>query len=121
MEQYVHRYIFINGRFVKSDVVNSAICEVLRDEYPSHLEILAFLFFKISPEPIDINVHPMKKEVRFKNESAIRKFIKNSSDSIFKEEIFMTNTSYQLIKQPVTPIEHSKYTQIQESNKQRSN
>ena len=59
----------------------------------------------------------MKREVRFKNELAIRKFIKNASDSIFKEEILMTNTSYQLIKHPITPTEHSKYTQIQERYK----
>ena len=110
-------YIFINERIVKSDVVNSAICEVLRDKYPSHREILACLFFKINPTLIDINVHPMKREVRFKNESAIRKFIKNASDSIFKEKIFMTNTSYQPIKHPITPTEHSKYTQIQKSYK----
>ena len=110
-------YIFINERIVKSDVVSSAICEALRDKYPSHREILACLFFKINPTLIDINVHPMKREVRFKNESAIRKFIKNASDSIFKEKIFMTNTSYQLIKHPITPTEHSKYTQIQKSYK----
>ena len=110
-------YIFINERIVKSDVVSSAICEALRDKYPSHREILACLLFKINPTLIDVNVHPMKREVRFKNESVIRKFIKNASDSIFKEKIFMTNTSYQPIKHPITPTEHSKYIQIQKSYK----
>ena len=110
-------YIFINERIVKSDVVSSAICEALRDKYPSHREILACLFFKINPALIDVNVHPMKREVRFKNESAIRKFIKNASDSIFKEKMFTTNVSNQFIKHHIIPTEHSKYTQIQERYK----
>ena len=110
-------YIFINERIVKSDVVSSAICEALRDKYPSHREILACLFFKINPTLIDVNVHPMKREVRFKNESAIRKFIKNASDSIFKEKMFTTNVSNQFIKHHIIPTEHSKYTQIQKSYK----
>ena len=110
-------YIFINERIVKSDVVSSAICEALRDKYPSHREILACLLFKINPTLIDVNVHPMKREVRFKNESVIRKFIKNASDSIFKENMFMANTSNQISKYTILPTEHSKYIQIQKSYK----
>ncbi|MDR1528642.1 MAG: DNA mismatch repair endonuclease MutL [Puniceicoccales bacterium] len=77
--------VFVNNRLVKSNVVNYAIGDVLEPIFPNHRGILAYIFLKINPAMVDVNVHPMKKEVRFKNEMAVRGFIQKSLLDIFRK------------------------------------
>ncbi|MDR1890878.1 MAG: DNA mismatch repair endonuclease MutL [Puniceicoccales bacterium] len=77
--------IFVNNRLVKSNVISCAICDTLGPIFPNHRGILAYIFLKVNPEMVDVNVHPMKKEVRFKNEMAVREFIKKALLDVFKK------------------------------------
>ncbi|MDR2776975.1 MAG: DNA mismatch repair endonuclease MutL [Puniceicoccales bacterium] len=77
--------VFVNNRLVKSNIVNYAICDILEPIFPNHRGILAYIFLKINPAMVDINVHPMKKEVRFKNEMAIRGFIQRALLDVFRK------------------------------------
>ncbi len=66
------QYIFINNRPATSPVVNSAIREgyhglIPKDRYP-----IVFLFVQMEPTAVDVNVHPTKKEVRFRHPSDVR-------------------------------------------------
>jgi len=66
------QYIFINGRPASAPVIYHAINEayhavLARGRHPS-----AFLFIDTPPEFVDVNVHPAKKEVRFRHPSAVR-------------------------------------------------
>jgi DNA mismatch repair protein MutL len=78
--------VFVNSRLIRSDLVNFAICEELGPIFPNHRGILAYIFIKIDPGAVDVNVHPMKMEVRFRNESAVRASIKNCLAGVFSGE-----------------------------------
>lgn len=67
--------IFINRRPVKNQVISHAISEgfhtlIMKDRYP-----VAFLFFEIDTAEVDVNVHPAKREVRFRNSSLIHEMV----------------------------------------------
>jgi len=69
------QYVFINGRPASAPVIYHALNEayhavLARGRYPS-----AFLFIETPPESVDVNVHPAKKEVRFRNPSAVREAV----------------------------------------------
>lgn len=66
------QYVFVNGRPASAPVIYHALNEayhavLARGRYPS-----AFLFIQAPPEMVDVNVHPAKKEVRFRNPAVVR-------------------------------------------------
>lgn len=79
---------FINGRFIKSNLINKAI----EDAYKPYLMQRKFpftsLYFEINPELIDVNVHPQKLEVRLTNEEEIyRLIVEIISNTLSKKEM----------------------------------
>ncbi|MEM9479274.1 MAG: DNA mismatch repair endonuclease MutL [Verrucomicrobiota bacterium] len=66
------QYIFINGRPVDAAAVNIPVREVYRRLLPPGQHPVLFLFLSIDPLEIDVNVHPAKREVRFRNQRAVQ-------------------------------------------------
>ena len=66
---------FINQRPVDTKAVNYALIESYHESMPKGRYPLAFVFFEIDPAAVDVNVHPSKREVRFRSETAVRGFI----------------------------------------------
>ena len=69
------QHIFVNGRPVESKGINYALLEgyhtgLMRGRYP-----VTFLFVEIDPEIVDVNIHPAKREVRFRDEYAVRQAV----------------------------------------------
>ena len=58
---------FINGRYIKSGIINKAIEEGYKNFMMQHKYPFTTLLFQIEPEFIDVNVHPAKMEMRFQN------------------------------------------------------
>ena len=70
---------FINGRWVQETALNSALLQayhtlLMVGRYP-----LTALFLEMHPEDVDVNVHPAKAEVRFKNQDRVFSFVQRSA------------------------------------------
>lgn len=66
---------FINQRPVDSRTLNYALIESYHETLPKGRYPCAFVFFEIDPAAVDVNVHPAKREVRFRSEPAVRGFV----------------------------------------------
>ena len=62
---------FINGRYIKSSIVNKAIEEAYKPYMMQHRHPMTALQFTIDSQFIDVNVHPAKLEIRFTNGQAV--------------------------------------------------
>ena len=79
------QYIFLNGRYIKNRLLNSAIFSayqslIQRGEFPFFV-----IFLEMPPDLFDVNVHPAKLEVRFINEWQIYHVIKTSITTILQD------------------------------------
>jgi DNA mismatch repair protein MutL len=60
-------YFYVNQRFVKDRMVYKAILDAYHHILPSHQFPVVILFITIAPSMVDVNVHPTKAEVKFKD------------------------------------------------------
>ena len=67
--------VFVNSRPVDSRTLNYALIESYHESLPKGRYPLAFVFFDCDPAAVDVNVHPAKREIRFRSEAAVRGFV----------------------------------------------
>jgi len=68
-------YTFINGRYIRDRVVQHAVLEGYRNLLMKGRHPVAVLFLDIDPVLVDVNVHPTKHEVRFRDQRRVHDFI----------------------------------------------
>lgn len=66
-----NQFFFINGRFCKSPYLHKAVMNAYEEMMPKDLVPAYFLFLKMDPQSVDVNVSPTKTEVKFEDESLI--------------------------------------------------
>jgi DNA mismatch repair protein MutL len=71
-------YIFVNKRLIRDRLLMHAISEAYRNVIPPTSFPVVLLFLEMPPEEVDVNVHPAKTEVRFRQQSLIHDFVRDS-------------------------------------------
>ena len=71
-------YIFVNKRLIRDRALLHAIGEAYRNILPPTSFPVVLLFLELPPEEVDVNVHPAKTEVRFRQQSLVHDFVRDS-------------------------------------------
>ncbi|QEE28700.1 DNA mismatch repair endonuclease MutL [Terriglobus albidus] len=71
-------YVFVNGRLIRDRLVLHALSEAYRNVIPPTSFPVVLLFLEVPPAEVDVNVHPAKTEVRFRQQSIVHDFLRDS-------------------------------------------
>jgi DNA mismatch repair protein MutL len=72
------QYLFVNGRWVRDKGISQALQEAYRGLVMTGRHPVAFLFLELPAEDVDVNVHPTKAEVRFRQAEKVQQLVLNT-------------------------------------------
>jgi len=96
---------FVNRRPVDTKTLAYALIESYQQHLPKGRYPLAFLFLEIEPQSVDVNVHPAKREVRFRNDPGVRTFVVRSLLDALRQAAGDLAAALPPGAQRVTPLE----------------
>lgn len=71
-------YVFVNGRLIRDRLIQHALTEAYRNIIPPSVYPVVLLFLELPAGEVDVNVHPSKTEVRFRQQSVTHDFVRDS-------------------------------------------
>jgi DNA mismatch repair protein MutL len=72
-------FIFVNGRLIRDRLIQHGIVEAYRNILPPTVFPVVLLFLEMPTAEVDVNVHPSKTEVRFRQQTVIHDFVRESA------------------------------------------
>ncbi len=69
------QHVFVNGRYVRDKLIVHALKEAYRDVLHHQLNPAYCLFISLPPDLVDVNVHPAKTEIRFRDSRGVHQFL----------------------------------------------
>ncbi len=78
-------HLFVNRRFVRDRLINHAVFEAYRSLLPKGRYPLVVLFIDLPPEAVDVNVHPAKHEIRFREQNRVHQCIVETLQEALQE------------------------------------
>lgn len=88
-----HQYLFVNGRAVKDKLLHGCVRAAYADVLHRERHPVLALFLELPPSDVDVNVHPAKAEVRFRDAQVVRSMIISALKNAIHEGSFQSSNT----------------------------
>ncbi|MDO9466970.1 MAG: DNA mismatch repair endonuclease MutL, partial [Thiobacillus sp.] len=116
------QHVFVNGRYVRDKLIVHALKEAYRDVLHHQLNPAYCLFISLPPDLIDVNVHPAKTEIRFRDSRGVHQFLFHAVERLLSAPVEAGDGAAHDIQMPagsrpayVTPHQASMPLQVNEA------
>jgi DNA mismatch repair protein MutL len=89
----LHQFVFVNGRAVRDKTLSGALRGAYLDFLPSDRHAVVALFVACDPSDVDVNVHPAKAEVRFRDSGLVRGLVVGAVKQRLGEALHRASTT----------------------------
>ncbi len=107
-------FIFVNGRLIRDRLILHALSAAYHNLMPSSCFPFALLFIECDCEEVDVNVHPSKTEVRFRHQSWVHDFVRDS----VRDQLMMSRPapSFSPNPQAAAALPYSDFSQMMQND-----
>ena len=113
-------FYYINGRYVKDRIVTRAIGDAYKDYLPSRRFPVAVVYLTLDPQQVDVNVHPTKSEVRYRNSQEIYRFVYKTCLQNLQKETMVADIPFESHKKKQTEKFRGEQVSLDFSDSQRN-
>ena len=85
------QHVFVNGRYVRDKLIVHALKEAYRDVLHHQLNPAYCLFISLPPDLVDVNVHPAKTEIRFRDSRGVHQFLFHAVERLLSAPVAADN------------------------------
>jgi len=87
------QHVFVNGRYVRDKLIVHALKEAYRDVLHHQLNPAYCLFISLPPDLVDVNVHPAKTEIRFRDSRGVHQFLFHAVERLLSAPVVADATA----------------------------